>query len=114
MGCLDHHRRAIWLDSRLTHVERHCTLAHELGHLTLDTVQGEEVATAGEWKVDRWAARRLIDLRCLERGFTWSSQLAEIADELGVDQKTLRARIRTLTDEEQDAVMTAIQRTRAT
>lgn len=113
MGCLDHHQRAVWLDSRLTEVERTCTLAHECGHLALDAVIDKMVITAHEWKVDQWAARRLVPVRCLARAFTWSSQLSEIADELGLDQRTLRARLRGLTDDEQDVVMEAIKRTRA-
>jgi hypothetical protein len=112
MGCLDHHRRTVWLDSRLTDVERLSTIAHECGHIELDVASGLHVVQAPEWKVDRWAARRLMPVRCLQRAFTWSSSLPEIADELGVDQRMLRARLRCLTDEEQDVIMDAIARMR--
>lgn len=112
LGCLDHAQRTIWLDSRLTDVERTCTLAHELGHLALDVVLDGQVRPAAERKVDRWAARHLLPIHCLARAFTWAANVPEIADELGVDVHTLRARLRSLTDDEQDAVMMALAKVR--
>jgi hypothetical protein len=112
MGCLDHLERRIWLDTRLTDVERDCTLAHELGHLALDTLHAGVVLTAAEWKVDRWAAVRLLPIRTLARAFTWAVSISEVADEVGVDEHTLRTRLRCLTDDEQDAVMEALERMR--
>lgn len=110
LGCTDHQRRLIWLDSRLTAAEKRCTLAHELGHLALDTACGHQAFPAAEQLVDEWAASRLIRGRDLARSFSWSLHLSEIAEELFVDVKTLRARIRCATDEEQDWVMAVIAR----
>lgn len=110
MGCTDHRQRVIWLDTRLTAAERRCTLAHEIGHLELDVVAHGTLVTCAEDAADAWAARRLICSREFVQAFAWSCDLHEIAEELFVDVKTLRARIRCTTDEEQDEVMSVIAR----
>lgn len=112
LGYCDHYEKTIWLDSRLLHGEQRATLAHEIGHLELDACIGDRWYNAPEWKVDRWAARRLITVDALLRAFQWTSDLDEMAEELWVDRHTLRARLRCLTDEEQDQVMKAIERRR--
>lgn len=110
LGCIDHCRKIIWLDSRLLCREQRATLAHELGHLELDLcVQGKWVP-ASEDHVDQWAARRLISLPELLHAFRWSMNLDEMAEELWVDRHTLGVRLRCLADDEQDAVMQAIAR----
>ena len=48
------------------------------------------------------AARRLIPLDDLARALQWSAYLPEVAEELGVDVATLRARLCGLTPEERD------------
>jgi hypothetical protein len=110
MGFCDHYERTIWLDSRLTCAEQRATLAHEIGHLELDVHAGGRWYSAPEWKVDQWAARRLIELGALLRAFQWTADLDEMAEELWVDRHTLRVRLRCMTDEEQDAVMGAISK----
>lgn len=110
LGLLDHAQRIIYLDSRLLCRERRSTLAHECGHLTLDTKVNGVWIPAPEWKVDRWAARRLIHTKDLLRAFQWTSDLDEMAEELWVDKHTMRTRLRCMTDEEQDSVMEAIGR----
>lgn len=112
LGCVDLGRRIIWLDARLTQAERRCTLAHELGHLERGLPCDPAAQAAEEKAIDEWAARRLLDIHSLTRAFQWSAHLDEIADELWVDLHMLRARLRSLTDDEQDAIMAAIEKTR--
>jgi Zn-dependent peptidase ImmA (M78 family) len=115
LGCVDIDRRIIWLDSRLTEAERRSTLAHEIGHLErgLPCDHGESNASdVTERAIDQWAARQLIDIRALASAFQWSSHLAEIAEELWIDEHLLRERLRCLTDEEQDILMQALSRAR--
>jgi hypothetical protein len=113
LGCIDHYQKIIWLDSRLLSREQRATLAHEIGHLELDHFMHGKWISAPEWKVDRWAARRLIPFVDLLRAFQWSDDLEEMAEELWVDRHTLGTRLRCLTDDEQDQVMKAIERRRA-
>lgn len=109
LGCVDLDQRIIWLDSRLTQAERRCTLAHELGHLDRGVVCCDPVAAEVEERaIDGWAARMLIPVGSLVRAFQWSCHLPEIADELWVDLHMLRARLRGLTDCEQDLVIEAM------
>lgn len=110
MGCTDHARRVIWLDSRLTCAEQRATLAHEIGHLELDTVHDGEVAMAAEAVVDAWAARKLISAADLVSAFRCCPHLADIAEELWVDLDTVRARLGCLTDDEHDMVIRAIEK----
>lgn len=112
LGCVDIDRGFIWLDSRLTQAEKRCTLAHEIGHLERGSLCDPATETVEERSVEEWAARKLIDVRCLAHAFQWSLHLDEIADELWVDHHMLRARLRALTDEEQDMIMAAIEHSR--
>lgn len=113
LGCVDQGRGVIWLDSRLDQAEKRCTLTHEIGHLERGGGLCDPTFEAAEERaIDAWAARLLIPIRELMRAFQWSTHLAEIADELWVDEHMLRARLRGLTDEEQDMVMAAIARAR--
>lgn len=111
LGCVDHAKKIIWLDSRLTQAERRSTLAHEIGHLERGAAPCDpELASYEERAIDEWASRLLIPTYMLVRAFQWSADLAEIAEELWVDMHMLRARMRGMTDAEQDAVMEAIRR----
>lgn len=110
LGCVDHRRKVIWLDSRLLCREQRATLAHEIGHIELDYFVQGMWAPAAEYRVDAWAARSLITLPDLLQAFAWSMDLGEMAEELWVDRHTIGVRLRCLTDEEQDAVMDALRR----
>lgn len=111
MGCTDHAKGTIWIASGLTQAERRCTLAHELGHLARGPVPTDPALAATEERaVDEWAAKRLLPVCALVKAFQWSSYLDEIAEELWVDLRMLRVRLRTLSDTEQDAIMEAIRR----
>ncbi len=103
LGCLDHERRIIWIDSRLTQAEKRCTVAHEIGHLHRGPGLCDPIASPAEERaIDQWAARKLITVRDLASALKWSQHLPEIAEELWVDEYMLRARLRCLTDDEKN------------
>jgi len=85
----------IFLDDRLTPVQAHCTLAHELVHVewghTSKQLEAVEMAVRYE------TAKRLLPLdrigSCNKTG-----PLSEIAKELGVTKRVLMDRAATLTD----------------
>lgn len=83
----------IWLDRRLGQVERRCTLAHELEHLRRghDGCQDETTERA----VHAAAARYLLpDPRVIADALVWArGDVTAAADELWVDEPTLRARL---------------------
>jgi hypothetical protein len=97
----------IALDDRLTQAERRAALAHELEHAVAgDTCllgQGpdsERLHRRRERRTDERAARRLIDLDQLADALAWCLGVDELADQLHVDERTVRARIRCLTEAE--------------
>lgn len=90
--------RTILVDRRLTQAERRVALAHELVHVERrDTCRQTERV---ELDVHLTAARRLIRLDDLADALVWTRQLRELADELWVDDTTLRQRLDSLTAEE--------------
>lgn len=113
LGCVDVEGRRIWLDSRLTAAEKRSTLAHEFGHLERGSVCDPAAECTEEKAVEAWAANKLIDAHALARALQWSCRPDEIAEELWVDEHMVRARLRTLTDAEQDLVLRALEHMRA-
>jgi hypothetical protein len=96
LGQTDFATKTVTLDSRLTQAERRCTIAHETQHIHRGPVpaalRGRE-----EGRVDRIAARLLLaDIRAVGEALAWSQCLEEAADELWVDEATLRTRLRHL------------------
>lgn len=88
--------RVIALDSRLTQVERRCTLAHELVHLE----RGDDGHCATDWHEDKQeqlvhsiAARRLIATEDLALALILHESIYAQAEELWVDEMTLRTRL---------------------
>lgn len=109
-GCVDHEQCIIWLSAGLTEVQRRCTLAYEIGQLQQGpTPKDPCTAAAHQRAAEDWAARVLIPEDGLMAAFRFSCNLPMIAAYLHVDLPTLRARLRGLTDSEQDAVMAAVQ-----
>lgn len=67
--------------------ERRCTAAHELLH-------AERSDTSCDWRTHRDAARLLIDLRALAEALAfYGDDTTQVADELWVDEETLRVRL---------------------
>lgn len=109
-GCVDHEQRIIWIATGLTRVQRRCTIAYELGQLRQGpTPTDPYLAAAHRRAAEDWAARMLIPTAQLLDGFRCCSDIPSIAEGLGVDTPTLRARLRNLTDEEQDALLDVIR-----
>jgi hypothetical protein len=89
--------RTIWLCRRLRQTHRRCTLTHELIHLERGPMPTDPVLAAREERtVDRLAAQRLITLPALADALRWTRQPHELAEQLWVDEPTLRTRMETL------------------
>lgn len=98
LGCVDVGKRIIWLSGDLTHAQRRCTLAFQLGHL--------EVGPASDDAYD-WASRLLMPFEVLLRSYQRYGDLPEIAEELWVDVPMLKARLRGLSNEERSLLEAA-------
>jgi hypothetical protein len=99
--------QGIALDDRLGQAERRAVLEHELQHAAAGDVccrglgpDGDRQARRQERRADERAARRLITLDELADALTWCLGYDELADHLHCDERTVRARIRSLTDVE--------------
>lgn len=94
MGYVDWRAHAVVIDRTLLQVERRCTITHELVHIERGPVPTDPwLGRREERAVEREAARRLIELDALADALAWSSQPAEVAEELWVDEQTLNARV---------------------
>lgn len=112
-GCVDPVERVIWLDEDMSRVQRRSTLAFELGQLQNGpTPQEPHLAVFHRRAAEDWAARMLIPTDDLLDALSLSGSLDEIAEMLHVDVPTLRSRLRGLTDDEQDAIMSLVERWR--
>lgn len=108
LGWWDPDSRVITLDKRQTRREMRCTLAHELEHAR----RGDEcvesaspiLAVRQEIAASAAAARRLISLGRLVDALLWSQNEQELAEELNVDEDTLRVRLLTLTPGEHSLI----------
>jgi len=115
-GCLgwwDPDKREIVLDKRQSRRQMRCTLAHELEHARRgdeDTCDMSSVlATRQEIAASVRAARRLISLDRLIYVLLWTQNEHEIAEELNVDEETLRIRLLTLTVSEHTIIDCRLQ-----
>jgi len=104
LGFFDPETRTIWLDRRQSRRQMRSTLMHELMHVE----RGDEdspylspvLATRQEIAASVRAARNLIPIWQLARLVMWAEDEREMAEELNVDEETLRIRLLTLSDEE--------------
>lgn len=101
LGLIDFGAQTVTLDSRLTQAERRCTIAHETEHIRRGPVPAH-LRAREERTVDRNVARRMLpDIKAVGEALAWAHQLEEAADELWVDEATLRARLEHLHPAEQ-------------
>jgi hypothetical protein len=98
-GQVDFATQTITLHRRLDPTEQRCTLAHELVHLERGPVMMLH-APREERAVAEIAARRLVDIDDLAEALRWCGDEHALADELCVDARTVRVRLRSLTDAE--------------
>jgi hypothetical protein len=99
-GEIDFGTQTITLQRRLDPTTQRCTLAHELVHLERGPVVMAH-APREERLVAAIAARRLVPIDALADALRWTQDERGLADELSVDVRTVRARLRSLTDAEQ-------------
>jgi Zn-dependent peptidase ImmA (M78 family) len=89
----------ITLGRQLLDVEQRCTLAHELVHLERGPVI-RRLVRREERAVSAIAARRLVPMSALRTAIRSGCPGDELAEELGVDVRTVQVRLRTLTEVE--------------
>lgn len=107
LGVCDFGRRMIVLAPGQSQAQRRSTLAHELEHAR----RGEPVPrwrAQDEARVRVAAARRLISIEALVDAARWARSLPELAEELWVDEDTVRDRLAHLGDRERLAVEAAV------
>lgn len=94
--CLN--RRVILIERDASPAQRRSALAHALAHLDLGHVPGAGRAERRhEAAADALAASRLIPLDRLADVLTWALGADEVADELCVTERIVRARVLSLT-----------------
>jgi hypothetical protein len=100
-GQVDFGTQTITLQACLDPTTQRCTLAHELVHLERGPVL-MWCAPREERAVAAIAARRLVSIEALAEAMRWSQDERTLADELGVDVRTVRVRLRSLDEGERD------------
>lgn len=110
LGYTDHAARTIHLRAGLSQAQRRATLAHELRHVERGPVLCHLVDLE-EVQVDQETARELIPLGSLVAAMRWCHEwnVAELADELWVDQATVRTRLAHLHPAERHAITKAVR-----
>lgn len=83
-------------DQNVTQADRRCTIAHEMHHLIRGPVP-PHLQRREEVEIDKQAARLLLpDVERIADAMIWAHGLGEAAEELWVDEDTLRVRLRHL------------------
>ncbi|TLF72877.1 hypothetical protein [Nocardia cyriacigeorgica] len=97
----------IYIDRNLGQAARRCALTHEIVHLERGPVPRNPILAAVEERiVSDIAARRLIPLAALTDALHWVdlADRTALAEELWVDELTLRTRLHGLTTDERTSV----------
>lgn len=95
-GLTDFGDKTVTLAHGLTQAERRCTIAHETQHIHRGEVPAWRQPHE-EREVDRNVARLLLpDIYAIGEALAWATCNEEAADELWVDDLTLRARLDSL------------------
>ena len=93
----------IWLDPRLSQVERRCVLTHELVHLEYGHRGCQPPAV--EQAVRVRTAERLVELEDLAAAVKWTVDPDELAEELWVTPMVLQDRVAALSASEVAALV---------
>lgn len=100
--------RVLLLDKRQTQAEMRCTVAHELEHIIRGDIDVSVISPVLQARQEiaacAAAARRLIPLSRLVDALLWSQDEHELAEQLNVDEDTLKMRLVSLTPEEHKLV----------
>lgn len=88
----------IWLDPRMSQVERRCVLTHELVHLEYGHRGCQPPAVERVVRAD--TARRLVEFDRLSSAARWALSLEELADELWVTPLVVQDRLEVLSEDE--------------
>ncbi|WP_263121159.1 ImmA/IrrE family metallo-endopeptidase [Cellulomonas sp. RIT-PI-Y] len=96
LACTD--GRFIYVDPRLSQVQRRCAITHEQVHVDMGHIAG--CSTSEERAVRAETARQLIEMPDLLSAYRWADRLHEVADELWVTPEVLQDRIDHLTHDE--------------
>lgn len=93
----------IWLDDRLTQVQRRVTVCHETIHIERGIIPADSLEEA---RVNRLVAQRLISTDQLVDALRWHRHpsLPSLADNLWVDVATVKCRLDTMPEQEQSAI----------
>lgn len=114
-GCVDHHQRIIWLSAGLSDVEAKCALAYEIAELQQGPTPGDPCTAAAHRRAaEEWAAIMLVPIESILSACLTVATIPEIAARIGVDSATLRSRLRSLTNDEQDRLMAVSESRRLT
>lgn len=97
--------RRIWIDPKLTAVERKCFLAHEAIHIQHGHTGCQPPAI--ERQVCLEVARFLVPFEDLQRVACWSRNAAEMAEELDVTEQVIIDRLATLDGDQIQALWPA-------
>jgi hypothetical protein len=92
VGETDYDAQTVTICSTLNQAGRRSTIAHEIVHIERGWVQ-EHCADLEDEQVDRIVARRLISFERLMDACRWARNIHELADELWVDEETVRTRL---------------------
>ena len=111
LGYYDDARRVVMVARGLRQVERRSTAAHEYVHAVRRDEPGctEWHERKQELAVARTAARLLIPVDDLVRALVWSTDAAEVAEELWVDLDTLAHRLAALGPDERRVIQQALR-----
>lgn len=88
----------VWMHTPLFQVERRCAIEHEMVHLERSEHCVQDAAV--ERRTEREVARRLIPWGRLLEAVRWARSEQELADELWVTPRVLRARSEALRADE--------------
>lgn len=98
----------IWMNDRLTQVQRRITVCHETIHIERGIIPADP---AEESRVERLTAERLITTSQLVDALRWHRHGTDIvlADHLWVDAATVRCRLDTMTPDERTEIAAALR-----
>lgn len=109
LGLTDFDTGTVTLAHGMNQAERRCTIAHETQHVVRGPVPAY-LRAREEREVDRISARLLLPcVKQLGEVLAWAHNLFEAAEELWVDEPTLRARLESLHPAERGYLRTRLE-----